>query len=320
MLKISKSGWLFIKVSFMLLSVFFIFLHIRQQEILKQLSMLTENGDQHRSLVIYIVVVAILMLLNWFLEAVKWACLTDFFFKQTYLHAAGAVLTGLAFSIFTPNRSGDFAGRIMHLPPDIRIEGAVFSFVGSFTQLLVTITAGCLAAIYLIYYLNVFSTFCISVSMLVLLFFLLFIHYVVINLRKFWPWIVGIKWLKNLTAQVHDVEKLTPQFLIKIIMLTWLRYAVFTLQFLILLKAFDIPLSLDLMVGLVMLTFFFITVIPSFALSEIGIRGSVCVYLFAQFTTDTSGVLIASSLLWIINIGFPAVVGAFGILAFKRTK
>ena len=320
MLRISKSGWLLIKVTLMLLSVFFIFLHIKQQGIEKELNMLAADSAQNSGERIYILFVVLLMLFNWFLEAVKWHYLTSFFYQQSISEAARAVLTGLAFSIFTPNRSGDFAGRIMHLPPDLRIEGAVFSFVGSFTQVLVTITAGCLSAIYLSYHLSVFSNLYFSVLIPVFIFSLLCLHYVAINLRKYWPWIVGIKWLKALTAKVHDVEKLKPQFLIKIITLSWLRYVVFTLQFYLLLRAFEVNLSIDLMISLVMITFFFITLIPSFTLSEIGIRGSVCVYLFSRFMQDTSGVLLASSLLWLINIGIPAFIGAIGILSFKRIK
>ena len=69
-----------------------------------------------------------------------------------------------------------------------------------------------------------------------------------------------------------------------------------------------------------MISFLFITTIPSFALGEIGIRGSICIFFFSKFTDQLTGVLMASTALWMVNVATPAIAGAVSILYFKRGK
>ena len=51
-------------------------------------------------------------------------------------------MSGVTVSIFTPNRTGEFAGRVLHLDAGIRIKAAIASVIGSMNQLLITIIAG----------------------------------------------------------------------------------------------------------------------------------------------------------------------------------
>lgn len=316
----NKAAWLLLKVALMLLSFYFIFFHIKQEDVLKHLLILKKEYLVDADTRIYILSVVGLMFLNWICEAFKWQYLTSFYFRQSLPVALRAVLTGLAVSIFTPNRSGDFAGRIMHLPSGLRVEGAVFSFVGSITQVLITITAGFISLLFLIEDLFDFSRSSVIVGALFVFFIIACLHYFLFNFNKYWHVIADNKWLRKLAARVVDVGELTPGFIFKIYILSLLRYLIFSFQFCLLLNTFDVHLSFSLILNLVMISFLFITVIPSFALSEIGIRGSICIFFFSKFTSETSGVLLASTLLWLINIAAPAVVGAFGMLYFKRAK
>ena len=58
--------------------------------------------------------------------------------------------------------------------------------------------------------------------------------------------------------------------------------------------------------------------IKKFAMSEIGVRGPVAIYFFSVFTTMNAEVMSATILLWIINIGIPALVGSFVLLRLKN--
>ncbi len=320
MLKINKPAWVLLKLSLMLLSFYFIFFHIKQKDVFQNLLFLRKAYFSDYNTRLYILVVVGLMLLNWIAETLKWKYLTSFYYKQSMWEAGRAVLTGLAFSIFTPNRSGDFAGRILHLPPKLRVEGAVFSFVGSIAQVLITITAGCISLLYLAGQLFDLSGNAIIAYAVIIFFIILCLHYLLFNFKKYWHLIAENRWLQKLAARVVDVAELSPLFIFKIYVLSLLRYLIFSFQFCLLVETFDVHLSLILILNLVMISFLFITIIPSFALSEIGIRGSICIFVFSKFTNDTSGVLLASTLLWLINIASPAVVGAFGMLYFKRAK
>ena len=62
--------------------------------------------------------------------------------------------------------------------------------------------------------------------------------------------------------------------------------------------------------------------LPSFAITELGVRGSVAVILFQNVSTNISGALLAVVLLWIINVALPALVGCFYVynLTGKKTN
>jgi hypothetical protein len=58
-------------------------------------------------------------------------------------------------------------------------------------------------------------------------------------------------------------------------------------------------------------------VIPTFALTEIGVRGSTAIFFIGLFSTNISGILSASIFLWIINLAVPAIIGSF---LFSKSK
>jgi len=70
--------------------------------------------------------------------------------------------------------------------------------------------------------------------------------------------------------------------------------------------------------------------IPTIALAEIGIRGSVAVYVFKfyfEYIHNTEvinplAIIAASSVLWLVNLALPAIVGTFfvGRLHFFSKK
>ena len=89
-----------------------------------------------------IIVTALLMLLNWGIEALKWSLLIRKIEKVSFIRSFKAVLTGVAVSSFTPNRVGDYFGRVFILKKAARIEGVFITILGSMSQLLVTFLAG----------------------------------------------------------------------------------------------------------------------------------------------------------------------------------
>jgi hypothetical protein len=67
------------------------------------------------------------------------------------------------------------------------------------------------------------------------------------------------------------------------------------------------------------------TVIPTIALSELGVRGSVSIFIFALYlepignwSQNTSlAVFSASGVLWLINLAFPALLGALFVYSLR---
>jgi hypothetical protein len=79
--------------------------------------------------------------------------------------------------------------------------------------------------------------------------------------------------------------------------------------------------------GLIIISviYLIITVIPTVALSELGVRGSVSLFVFAYYFTAIGSfdeqvkiaIVAASALIWIINLIIPALAGSYFIIKFK---
>ena len=87
-------------------------------------------------------VVILMMFLNWFLESLKWRFLISKIEKITIKRSIRAVFSGITVSAFTPNRVGEYAGRVFCLEKADRIQGVLITIIGSMAQLLTTIVFG----------------------------------------------------------------------------------------------------------------------------------------------------------------------------------
>ena len=60
-----------------------------------------------------------------------------------------------------------------------------------------------------------------------------------------------------------------------------------------------------------------VSVIPTIAITEIGIRGSVAVFLFGLLSSNIVGILSATFVMWVINLLLPALLGTLFIFTLK---
>ena len=65
------------------------------------------------------------------------------------------------------------------------------------------------------------------------------------------------------------------------------------------------------------LTFLAMSIIPTIALTELGVRGSVAVYFFGFITSMHLAVVLASFSLWAINLVIPALIGLLFVYQLK---
>ncbi|MDA7836848.1 hypothetical protein N9A49_05520 [Salibacteraceae bacterium] len=99
--------------------------------------------------------------LNWSMEVIKWKILISTQFEVKWKTALKGVLSGVTFGVFSPNRLGEFVGRVLALAPDRRISGSLLSFVNGLAQTLATFSFGVFGLVYFVQYFgyNVFGGF-----------------------------------------------------------------------------------------------------------------------------------------------------------------
>ncbi len=266
----------------------------------------------------YLFAVCLLLFVNWGLEAMKWQLLISKFENITFLQSMASVFSGVTISIFTPNRVGEFAGRIFYLRKADKLQATISSMIGSSFQLLITVLAGILAYFILQNNYNDFfqtSQFISTNAALGLIFCaVLFVGVLVF---------IYLKRNKQFAKYKKYIEVLSMYSLSELLVvggLSLFRYAVFSFQYYLVLKLFGVNAGTTIFFSLIALTFFVTSVIPTFALTEIAVRGATAVYFFGTLYPDSTAIVAASLLLWIINLGVPALAGGIFIWKLKFFK
>jgi len=260
--------------------------------------------------------VFILMFANWSMESIKWRILVSPLEKISFWHSFKGVVIGLTTSIFTPNRTGEYFGRIWVLSQK-RVQGIFATITGSIAQLLITLTAGIFSLFYFIpissgklifFTKNRALILSIAIGLAVILLVFLFTL----------PFLSGkLKRFRKLHYFLDFLKQYKPSNMLSILLLSILRYFIFVFQFFLLIFIFDIHLGFEIVFMSLALIYFMMAFIPSLTLAEIGIRGSLAITIFSIFVPNTMGVFFAISSLWIINIAIPSIVGSFLLIKLK---
>src|ERR1039457_3543430 len=94
-------------------------------------------------------IVFLLMFVNWGIEARKWQISISPVQQISFWRAFKATLTGSTMASFTPNRMGEYLGRILYVEEGKRIQSISLTIVCSISQIIVTMMLGCPGIIYL---------------------------------------------------------------------------------------------------------------------------------------------------------------------------
>ena len=243
--------------------------------------------------------VLFLMLVNWSIEALKWKLLIGKLHKLSFGQSLMAIFAGATISFFTPNRVGDFAGRMVFLPGEVRISSLLSTFVGNLSQLIVTLICGLAAlAVNIQYYVSwshqalfLCKVACAAIS------FLLLVSFPFIKLIFMLP--IWQKKQLKLYRYFQHFQLYTYRELMSVLLWSFIRYGVFALQYILL-----------FMISGIAFAPFIISVI----------RGSVAIMIAAPFVQNDYAILTASFALWVINLAIPAAIGSLMIFYFKPNR
>ena len=297
-----------IKIAILLVSFTVIFYKIKEFYFSspKELNELFNSDNS-----MFILLIAGLMCLNWFFEAIRWKYLISSIQTIKIIHSLHSVLVGITAGLLTPKRLGEVGGRIVLMNRENQNKGISAFALGSVIQTSVTALFGIIAGLTLVFHYtthgleNINLLLSISVILLLMLFFLIF------NLPLTVKWLLKVPWMKK---YAHIFNHLTSQSRKKTALLlgiSILRYLTFSLQFFLLIRLFDPSAGVIESYTGIGLTYFIMTILPLTSLIEIGVRGSVAAFVFDMFAIQPGSGVLAVFSLWVINLGFPAVLGAF---------
>lgn len=325
--KIHKVRNIVIRLAIILLAYYFLYHQLLAKKELGSIFEIFKDQFSAASNYYLPLLVLLLMVLNWSVEALKWKFLIRKSENISFLTSLKAVSTGITVSTFTPNRIGEFLGRVFILEKTNAWKASFITILGSFSQLLVTIVLGSLGFVVFYHsfiqplepnsYFEIIIVFFILLADILLL--LLFFNIQVI------PVIFGklfTKRWKKIAVYLNAISFYNRKELFVVLSYSFIRYLIFSLQYYFLFRFLGLELSPIEVFLIISSMFLLVSVIPSVFLSEIGVRGSVAIYLFGLFygaatLPDTVNVAVfsAASLIWIVNLAVPALIG--GIFVFQ---
>jgi hypothetical protein len=269
----------------------------------------------HPFALLILLCVSCMMFLNWMLEARKWQFLLRGHEDISLSSSLKGVFSGVAAGIFTPNRVGEFAGKIFSLKHTDTVTAVALNYVAGLGQLLITLLAGSIALLLV-------TALPFNGPVLVFLSFLLsgIFLFLYFNPARFFHFLKSVPGLAPFAKKALSIP-FTARQLGYLLFLSLARYLVFSSQFILLLYIHQVNAPVFMLFMLVSVTFLLSTIIPTFALTEIAVRGSMAVLIIGSVSGNEAGILSSSIWLWVINLAVPALIGCAFInrLTFFKT-
>lgn len=255
--------------------------------------------------------------INWGIEMLKWKDLMSGYQQISLWEGYKAILTGVFVSMFTPNRIGEFAGRIVYLKSKQKLAAILTTMAGSLSQFICTILFGSIGLMFIGHKTDFFQ---VSQALLISMagFILVILLGLYFNLSVIYRAAILLRVPHQFSRLLLPFLRLDRALLARVLLLSVLRYLVFAFQYGLLLKWVMIDLGFFELIMGVSVVFLIQTLIPTFLLSELTLRGAGATQVFTLLGAEAPPILIAAYGIWILNILIPALTGGLLFLTNKK--
>lgn len=265
--------------------------------------------------------VMLLMVVNWSLEAIKWKISVKDIQQVSFLKALRAVLSGVSFSVSTPNRVGEYLGRVLYMDDGNRLKTISITIVGSISQLIITLLMGAIGLIVLkpaIEAGQIISPMWMNVILYGVMIVLAGVSLFYFKLSWLIKLVDKLPGSKKFVYLVEALEGFGATLLLKLLSLSLLRFIVFIVQYYLLFRLFSVELSWAQCFWTVSVSFLVMAVIPTIAIAELAQRGKVVTTITGLYSVNELGITFATAGIWFINLILPAIIGSLLILSIRK--
>lgn len=261
------------------------------------------------------ILLILLIFVNWGFEAKKWQQLALKVEEISFKEALKGVLMGLSLGFITPANLGDYAGRMWKFQHQKRAESIGAILLGNGIQFYISLLFGTLSFVYFLVTQHQLLFGFNAVIVIVLTISLFWGFFAYQKRHLFYLFILKIPFLKRFAQTIQILEHFTNQEVKKVFFWGLMRYLTISLQFVLALLIFGIYLNIVALLAIVCLIFLVKTIVPAINfLGDLGIREFSAIYFFSFYQVNTTAVIAATFVLWLINILFPVLVGSILVL------
>lgn len=243
--------------------------------------------------------------LNWSFEFLKWKISVSHFRQISFFKAAYHSFASHSIAIFTPQRIGDYAAKLIFFQKKNRKKVLLANFRASYSQLMSTTIFGLIALFYFVKYYDLQLNNTIIYTGLALV--ILTVTILFFAKTKF----------KN---KLKSILIKRPKQLMLLIVLSIIKHLVFSHQYFFLLN-FITEIDYIEAIMAINLMYLFASFLPSFFIIDFAIKGSVAIFIFNYLNVSATAVGLVSFVMWFLNFALPAIIGTVLLSrhSFKKT-
>jgi len=268
-----------------------------------------------------LVIVVMLMIVNWSIEAVKWRLSIRQIQRVSFLKAFKAVLSGVSFSVSTPNRVGEYLGRVLYMSEGNRLKAISLTITCNMSQLIITLLSGCIGLVVLLPRMeegHIISVIWIKVVLYGVTGTLLILTLFYFRLPTLVRWVTRWPGSWRYTYLIAALEDFNATRLLQLLSLSAVRFIVFIVQYYLLFRLFDVPVFWWQVFWTVSVSFLVLAIIPTIAIIELFQRRMVVKTIVGLYSANELGITLTTAGVWFINLIIPAIVGSLLILSIKK--
>ena len=258
--------------------------------------------------------VILLMPINWGIESYKWKSITKQVEQISYGTALKSVFSGICVGNIAPGRALEFLAKIIFFKPENRPTITILHFINGMFQMVITVSVGITSIVYKLSQNNQSSTF-IYCSLIIGIIMISFFCWAIFHVHFIQQKLKFLKWFKtDLGATQVAFSK---PLILKLLILSILRYVVFTAQFYFIYNVLA-PSNELFSVFMSIAAYFMLTsLIPMISVIEPAIRAAIALFVFNSNSDNSVTIVLSSTFIWIINVVIPSVIGYIIILKEK---
>lgn len=272
----------------------------------------------------YLAATFFLIPFNWATETLKWHQFVaryepDFTFWRGYR----AVLAGVAFSLFLPNRVGEYGGRILFVRRRNQWKAIIANLVGNFSQTIFLMLTGSLGAAWFMHHFLHVEPLIVNAVVLGAAAAAVGLAFAYFNIDALVPLIRRVPYIHLLDRFLKNLKTLrdfSRRELAEILGWSIVRCLIYSTQYLLLLYFFGIKPGLVGGFAGVFALFFIQMSVPLPPITGLLARGNVALQIWGFFGANEVAILASTLSLWVLNLILPSLFGAIFLLRANITK
>lgn len=260
----------------------------------------------------------LLVPVNWALETLKWSSLLGRLSPVSFWRSFQAVLAGVAISLFTPNRMGEYGGRVLAVEARNGWKAVLATLVGSLSQWLILFSMGLVGLVVMFGKEHETPWILAGGAGLVAMLAFLFFH-----LNRLPAWLRRLPFYRHIHRYVRVVglvHRFRKRDLATALGFAGLRYLTYSIQYFLMLHFLGIAVTPLLGFAGISTLFLFQTSLPLPPVIGLFARGEAALFIWGPFSDQPLAILTASFGLFILNLIVPSLLGAVVIVQSNVSK